>query len=212
MILAVICTELYRINNVTALNLFNWIGAPWSENKKVQIKFLLSCLTSVSAFIENSSYAWKYFTPVLISYFITVPSGWKGSVRFVDGVGRGRVEPGGAEGTTTANEASVGQSIPRPRRVSIRCFFFFISWSGHRGVLQNTAPKKNQSLHWCCCQSCAPQNHDTGQQFDSDCALTVCSVWTRLLLWIDLFQLDSWNLARHFVLLLKLPFSESLHA
>lgn len=142
MILAVICTELYRINNVTALNLFNWIGALWSENKKVQIKFLSSCLTSVSAFIENSSCAWKSFTPVLISYFITVPSGSKGSVRFVDGVGRGRVEPGGAEGTATANEASVGQSIPRPHRVSIRCFFSLLVDRDTEGCFRTRHPKK----------------------------------------------------------------------
>lgn len=114
----------------------------WKQKSTDKVS-LLSCLTSVSAFIENSSCAWKSFTPVLISYFLTVPSGSKGSVRFVDGVGRGRVEPGGAEGTTTANEASVGQSIPRPRRVSIRCFFSLLVDRDTEGCFRTRHPKKS---------------------------------------------------------------------
>lgn len=52
------------------------------------------------------------------------------------------MEPGGAEGTTTANEASVGQSIPRPRRVSIRCFFSLLVDRDTEGCFRTRHPKK----------------------------------------------------------------------
>ena len=46
-------------------------------------------------------------------------AGEMGSVRL--GLGEeGWVEPGGAESIIAANEALVGQSIPKPHRVSVR--------------------------------------------------------------------------------------------
>lgn len=56
--------------------------------------------------------------------------------------------------TGTANETSVGQSIPRLQRVSIR-FFFFYELLGHRGGLFESSTQQDQWLNRWRCQGCA---------------------------------------------------------
>lgn len=173
----------------------------WKQKSRDKVS-LFSCLTSDPAFIENSSCAWKSFTPVFNFLLYHCRFRVKG-VSWVCGCGGRGGDVWSRAGQRAPPQLMRHRSDSRYRgRAEYLSdgFFSLLVDRDTEGCFRTRHPKKNQSLHWCCCQSCAPQNHDTQQQFDSDCALTVCSVWTRLLLWIDPFQLDSWNLARHFVL------------
>lgn len=68
-----------------------------------------------------------------LSLSLSLSPGWMGSVRLWEGGDWvGRAGRGRAEGTATANEASVGQSILKLHRVSIYSLFQLL---GHRGVL-----------------------------------------------------------------------------
>lgn len=57
----------------------------------------------------------------------------------------GWVEPGGAEGIVTANETSVGQSILRPHRVSIRFFLLLFISCWDTEAFQHSTQKKSMA-------------------------------------------------------------------